>query len=118
MLNLRNLMCLVAVALAGTAVLAGYSSQDLSQPATGLQASADWQTGLDSDVVTSLSQGSADDGNAAFAQKVCPVSTESLGSMGKPEVTAEGQEVFLGCDRCEEQLRNEPAKYLAKLKSE
>ena len=119
MLNLRNLMCLVAVTFLGATVLVGCSSQDVSQPATGPNASADWKAGLDKDVATALSQLTPGDRMAALAQKVCPVSDEPLGSMGKPpKVTVEGQDVFLCCDGCEDPLRNESAKYLAKLKSE
>lgn len=119
MLNSRNLTCLGVVALVGAAVLAGCSSQNVTQPATGPTSSADWQTGLDKDVVTALTQLSDTDRTAALAQKVCPVTDEPLGSMGKPpKLTIEGQEVFLCCDGCEDRLRSEPAKYLAKLKSE
>jgi hypothetical protein len=35
MLNLRNLMCLVAVTFLGATVLVGCSSPNVSQPATG-----------------------------------------------------------------------------------
>ena len=116
MLSLRNLMCLVAVTLVGAAVLLGCSSQDVSQPATGPMSSSDWETGLDKDVVAGLSQLSADDRMAALAQKVCPVTDEPLGSMGKPpRLTVEGREVFLCCENCEDEIRKEPAKYLAKL---
>ena len=119
MLSLRNLICLVAVTFVGAPVFAGCWSQNVSQPATGPTSSADWETGLDKDVVTALSQLSADDRTAALAQKVCPVSDEPLGSMGKPpKLTVEGQEVFLCCDGCEDRLRKEPATYLAKLKPE
>ncbi len=119
MLNLRNLMCFVAVTLVGAALLLGCSSQPVSQPAAGPNASAEWEIGLDKDVVASLSQLNADDRTAALSQKLCPVSDAPLGSMGKPpKVTVEGHEVFLCCDGCEEQLRNESAKYLAKLKPE
>ena len=119
MLNLRNLMCLVAVTLVCAAVLVGCSSQNVPQPATVPTSSSDWKTGLDNDAVTALSQLSDDDRTAALAQKVCPVSDEPLGSMGKPpKYTVEGQEVFLCCDGCEDRLLNEPATYLAKLKPE
>jgi YHS domain-containing protein len=52
-------------------------------------------------------------------QGVCPVSGEPLGSMGKPvKVTVKGQTVFLCCPSCEEDLRKEPDKFLAKLKTD
>ena len=54
---------------------------------------------------------------AALAQKVCPVSDEPLGSMGTPpKVTIDGQDVFLCCEGCEEELKSNPDEYLAKLK--
>ncbi len=49
-------------------------------------------------------------------QKVCPVSGESLGAMGKPhKVTVEGRDVFLCCPNCAKKFAKDPAKYLAKL---
>jgi hypothetical protein len=58
------------------------------------------------------------DRDAALKQVICPVSGEKLGSMGAPpKLTVEGQEVFICCSGCEETLRAEPQKHLAKLKS-
>jgi len=63
-----------------------------------------------------LSQLSADDRALAEKQKVCPVSGQPLGSMGKPyKVTVNGQEVFLCCQGCEGEIKRDPEKYLAKL---
>jgi hypothetical protein len=54
---------------------------------------------------------------AALKQKICPVSGELLGSMDKPvKVTVKGQTVFLCCSGCEEAIKKDPDKYLAKLK--
>lgn len=59
------------------------------------------------------------DRTAALKQAVCPVTGAKLGSMGAPpKVVVNGREVFLCCDGCKEKLREEPDKYLAKLKSE
>jgi YHS domain-containing protein len=59
---------------------------------------------------------SAEDRAAAEKQGVCPVSGEKLGSMGTPyKVTVKGRTVFLCCDGCEEDLKKDPDKYLAKL---
>jgi YHS domain-containing protein len=53
----------------------------------------------------------------AEKQKICPVSGERLGAMGKPvKITVKGQTVFLCCAGCEEAVRKDPDKYLAKLK--
>jgi len=52
----------------------------------------------------------------AEKQKVCPVSGEPLGSMGKPvKVEVKGRTVFLCCGGCEAELKKDPDKYLAKL---
>lgn len=63
-----------------------------------------------------LSQLSADDRALAEKQKVCPVSGEPLGAMGKPyKVTVQGKEVFLCCQGCEAAIKESPEKYLAKI---
>jgi YHS domain-containing protein len=66
-----------------------------------------------------LKELSPEDLAIAQKQKVCPVTGEALGSMGKPyKVTIKGQTVFLCCDGCEEAIKKDPDKYLAKLKKE
>lgn len=119
MWNPRNALFLIAGSLVAIAILAGCTQRNASQPATDNQAADDWKTGLDEDTVAALSELSDADRSAALAQKVCPVTDERLGSMGKPlKVTVEGQDVFLCCDGCEEELKSEPAKYLAKLNAQ
>lgn len=51
-------------------------------------------------------------------QKICPVGDGLLGSMGAPYKTTleDGTVVFLCCKGCEETLKKDPEKYLAKLK--
>jgi membrane fusion protein, copper/silver efflux system len=52
----------------------------------------------------------------AERQKLCPVTNKPLGSMGTPaRVVVSGQVVLLCCDGCEDALKRDPAKYLAKL---
>jgi YHS domain-containing protein len=64
-----------------------------------------------------LAELSAADRALALKQKVCPVSGEPLGAMGKPfKVTVKGQTFFLCCDGCQDDLKKDPDKYLAKLK--
>jgi Cu(I)/Ag(I) efflux system membrane fusion protein len=64
-----------------------------------------------------LKELSPEDLAAVQKQKVCPVSGEELGAMGKPyKVTVKGQTVFLCCSGCEDDLKKDPDKYLAKLK--
>jgi membrane fusion protein, copper/silver efflux system len=58
----------------------------------------------------------AEDRPRAERQKVCPVTNKPLGSMGTPiRVVVSGRVVFLCCDGCEDSLKHEPAKYLAKI---
>jgi hypothetical protein len=57
-----------------------------------------------------------DDGQLAAKQKICPVTGEPLDSMGGPvRVEVAGRVVFICCKGCEAALRENPAKYLAKL---
>jgi Cu(I)/Ag(I) efflux system membrane fusion protein len=59
---------------------------------------------------------SAEDRPLAERQKLCPVTNKPLGSMGTPaRVVVSGRVVFLCCDGCEDSLKNEPAKYLARV---
>jgi hypothetical protein len=52
----------------------------------------------------------------AVKQKICPVSGEPLGSMGKPvKLTVKDRTVFLCCSGCEAAIKKDPDKYLAKL---
>ncbi len=55
---------------------------------------------------------------AAYPIKVCVVSGEDLGSMGKPEeVTHKGVLVKLCCEGCKEDFDKDPAKYVALLQA-
>jgi hypothetical protein len=55
----------------------------------------------------------------AERQKLCPVTSKALGSMGAPaRIVVSGRVVFLCCGGCEDALRRESAKYMAKLPAE
>jgi YHS domain-containing protein len=69
------------------------------------------------DVSSGLAELSVEDRELAVKQRVCPVSGELLGAMGKPfKTTVKGKTVFLCCEGCEHDLKENPDKYLAKLK--
>ena len=69
------------------------------------------------DVSAGLAELSVEDRELAAKQRVCPVSGELLGAMGKPfKTTVKGKTVFLCCEGCEHDLKENPDKYLAKLK--
>jgi hypothetical protein len=67
-------------------------------------------------VATALRDLSAEDRIVAERQKVCPVTNKPLGSMGTPaRLVVGGRVVFLCCDGCEDAVRREPAKHVAKI---
>jgi hypothetical protein len=56
------------------------------------------------------------DRRLAEQQKVCPVSGELLGSMGKPyKMTVKGHDVFLCCDGCKDAVDKDPDGILKKV---
>jgi YHS domain-containing protein len=62
-----------------------------------------------------LAQLSEEDRRLAEAQRTCPVSGEPLGSMGVPiKLTVAGQDVFICCEGCKEDLLKNPDQYLKK----
>ena len=69
-----------------------------------------------SEINEAISQLPVEDQAAAREQRFCPVSGEPLGSMGAPiKMEVQGRKVFICCAGCEDALRSEPEKYLAKL---
>jgi YHS domain-containing protein len=77
------------------------------------------QTGVaPAGVPEGLSELSTVDRAVAEKQRVCPVSGDVLGAMGKPyKVSVKGQTVFLCCPACEKEMVKNPDKYLAKMKT-
>lgn len=72
----------------------------------------------DSEVNKALAKLPPEDRKLAETQRVCPVSNEPLGSMGVPvKVTVKDRVVFLCCGGCEEELKKNADKYLAKLEN-
>lgn len=109
------------LSLAATIGLIGCASQQ--DGATGTPAhnpatsSTEPSSSVDPEVAKALSQLSPEDRAAAEKQKVCPVTDEPLGSMGKPvKVTVKDRDVYLCCEGCRETIEGDPDKFLAKLK--
>lgn len=66
-----------------------------------------------------LNQLSEADRAVAEKQKICPVTEKPLGAMGKPiKIEVEDQQVFICCPACEDAVRENPDKYLAKISPE
>jgi hypothetical protein len=52
----------------------------------------------------------------AEAQEICPVTDKPLGAMGKPiKVMVKGQPIFVCCDGCSEEVRDNEAAMLEKV---
>jgi hypothetical protein len=70
-----------------------------------------------SDIETALAKLTPEERASAEAQKMCPVSDHELGSMDKPlQITlADDTKVWICCAACEDELKKNPEKYLAKL---
>jgi hypothetical protein len=69
-----------------------------------------------SEIEAAMAELSPEDRKLAEQQKICPVSGEPLGSMGKPiKVTVEGREVFVCCEGCIDEVKENFDKYAAKL---
>jgi YHS domain-containing protein len=109
---------LAAIGLLAGLALVGCSSQPTGNSTPAPNGSSP-QAGGGESLPEGLVQLSEADRTAALKQDVCPVTGEKLGSMGAPpKIVVSGQEVFLCCAGCEEELRKQPEMYLAKLKSE
>ena len=63
-----------------------------------------------------LAKLSPEDAASAEKQHMCPVSGEMLGTMGAPiKVDLQGQQVWICCEGCRNQLLENPDEFLAKL---
>jgi membrane fusion protein, copper/silver efflux system len=68
-------------------------------------------------VKAELAKLSAQDRQLAEAQKLCPITGKPLGSMGAPaKLTLKGQPVFLCCEGCEDQAKDDEERTLARVK--
>lgn len=57
-----------------------------------------------------------EDRMAVYKQKICPVTRQPLGAMGKPlKVTVKDRELFVCCPSCVRKITADPDKYLPKL---
>ncbi len=73
-------------------------------------------TGVPAEMIATLSKLSPEDRSLAETQRICPVTTMPLGSMGAPpRVDVNGKTVLICCEGCRERLLDEPEKYLANL---
>jgi len=119
MLKIFHGLSLFALA-AATAALVGCSKEQAPGPPAAVEEEVVEEVEVPalttSDVTEAMAGLSEADRTAALAQKVCPVSGETLGEMGTPiKVTVKGRDVFLCCPSCRKKIEADPDKYLAKL---
>ncbi len=122
--RLQNCVCCL-VALSITVVVFGCArpapppqiKKETVKPAAAKEAHKE-STKPKADIPAGLVGLSEADRELALKQKVCPVTGDVLGQHGKPiKITVKDQVVFLCCPACEEAIKKEPDKYLAKLKT-
>ena len=64
-----------------------------------------------------LAKLSPEDAASAEKQHICPVSGDMLGTMGPPiKVHVKDQDIWVCCEHCIDKVKEDPDKYLAKLK--
>ena len=103
---------LVATVLTVAGCLGTVETQVVEPPAAEPSAPSDDSA----TIAEALAALSAEDRGLAELQRICPVGGGALGLMGTPvKVDLDGKSVFVCCEGCEEPLKKEPAKYLAKL---
>lgn len=107
----------LALPLALSVGLAGCGSEKQVEPAAHESHSHDEHSAHEkSEVSEAFADLSLADREAAAAQKMCPVSDQELGSMGTPiKVVVEGRDVFVCCQGCVDELKNNFAEYVTKL---
>ena len=122
--RLQNCVCSL-VALCLTLVVLGCArpapppqiKKEPAKPAAAKDAHKE-STKPKADIPAGLAELSEADRELALKQKVCPVTGDVLGQHGKPiKITVKDQVVFLCCSACEEAIKKDPDKYLAKLKT-
>ena len=114
------LLCSVVLGVAATLAGCGNSTAKQDQQKPAAPPTVTHESGKDhaDPDAPGLAKLSPEDRALAEKQKVCPVSGERLGAMDKPvKITVKGQTVFLCCAGCENAIKKDPDKYLAKLKA-
>lgn len=74
---------------------------------------------LQVEITAALAKLPAEDKTLAEVQKICPITGESLGSMGvPPKLTVKGKAVFICCLACKGDVEADPDKALKAINSQ
>ena len=91
-------------------------AKETGKGSSGADATAAVDAGKAADDRPGLKELDEADRKLAEQQKVCPVSGELLGSMGKPyKMTVKGRVIFLCCDGCKDAVEKDPDGILKKV---
>lgn len=108
----RQYLMITVIALGGFLAFVGCSAQSDNSAAPAASSAA---VGQQAEIEAELAKLTPEDRERAIAQKVCPISVEPLGSMGKPvKVTVDSQDLFICCAGCEDELKQNFAMHLQK----
>lgn len=112
----RALTLVPLLLVAPLALIAGCGQQAPATPESSTATSEATATSDEtSEVSAAIDELPEDERALAIAQKVCPVSGEPLGSMGKPiKVTVDGKSLFICCEGCQDPAKEKFAEYYAK----
>ena len=109
---LRNLL-IGSLFAAPFLVFAGCGKEPAAKPSVDPAAA---MKEMESKIEANLATLSPEDRALVLAQKTSPVAGGPLGGMGVPKaIDVEGRKVFICCEACEQEMLNNPSKYLAKL---
>lgn len=112
---LKNGIAILGLTAAFGLMLFGCHSQPAG-PSPEQNVGSDDHSSVDPQVEASLAKLTPELHDLAHRQQTCPISGEPLGSMGVPEaVEVQGKTVLICCAHCEDTLKQNPDKYLAKL---
>lgn len=109
---LRSLLMVTVFAGLSAAILVGCAenNEDAAAPSAPAAGTAD------PEIEAALAELSPEDRQLAEQQKICPVSKEPLGAMGKPiKVDVDGRTVFVCCAGCVDTVKDNPDEYLQNL---
>ena len=114
MIRQRSLF-LAASALFGLTILTGCGQKDAA-PSPATKSSTPPTGASTAKIEAAMAKLTDADRQTAMAQRVCPVTGEALGSMGKPiKVTQGDRHLFVCCAGCEEEAKNKFDEFYAQV---
>lgn len=114
------LMVILVVGLIGcTGRTTKEKEQDVSPQTSSVPPVKESSVATTEEGPSGLMELSVEDRELAKKQKVCPVSGDALGTMGKPfKTVVSGKTVFLCCPGCEKEFQSNAEKYYLKMEKQ